>query len=244
MSRDTVIVFHGGGNVGDYYHEHVEFLKKLVKLYPENRIVVFSQTVYYKDRSLEKEDLSFCARHKDLFFCARDAVSFEIAKSYFGEKALLVPDTAFYIDLKMLESYKIPVAKDKLIIKRIDNEKISSDALSSDGEIRDWPTLVNSFRMSTFINKILYRLAPLHVGFINNFWNSYARNHFFYNIVREGVHFISQYKRVETTRLHGCILSILLDKKDIVLIDNSYGKNKNFYNTWLKDLDTVKLKDK
>ena len=43
--------------------------------------------------------------------------------------------------------------------------------------------------------------------------------------------------------LHGCILSILLGKK-ITLIDNSYGKNGNFYNTWLSDLDNVTLNPK
>ena len=60
---------------------------------------------------------------------------------------------------------------------------------------------------------------------------------------KEGVRFISPYREVETTRLHGCILSILLGKK-ITLIDNSYGKNGNFYNTWLSDLDNVTLNPK
>ena len=59
-------------------------------------------------------------------------------------------------------------------------------------------------------------------------------------MLMEGVKFISPYKNVETERLHGCILSILLDKT-IVLYDNSYGKNKSFYETWLSDLDSVKL---
>lgn len=60
-------------------------------------------------------------------------------------------------------------------------------------------------------------------------------------MIKEGVEFISPYKEIETTRLHGCILSILLDK-NIILCDNSYGKNRNFYDTWLNDIDTLSLK--
>ncbi|MDR8470449.1 polysaccharide pyruvyl transferase, partial [Acinetobacter baumannii] len=37
-----------------------------------------------------------------------------------------------------------------------------------------------------------------------------------------------------------CILSLLLDKK-IILLDNSYGKNKAYYDAWLKDSDNIKV---
>lgn len=60
-------------------------------------------------------------------------------------------------------------------------------------------------------------------------------------MIKEGVEFISPYRYVETARLHGCILSILLDKQ-ITLVNNSYGKNKNYYDSWLSDLETIQLK--
>ncbi|MCY9421777.1 pyruvyl transferase, partial [Bacillus paralicheniformis] len=40
--------------------------------------------------------------------------------------------------------------------------------------------------------------------------------------------------------LHGHILSCLLGKENVV-IDNSYGKNANYYNTWMKDIPSTKL---
>ena len=45
---------------------------------------------------------------------------------------------------------------------------------------------------------------------------------------------MSKYNFVITTRLHGHILSILLGVPSII-IDNSYGKNKRFYFSWLQD---------
>ncbi len=51
-----------------------------------------------------------------------------------------------------------------------------------------------------------------------------------------GIKFINKYDEVYTTRLHGYILSVLLDKK-VHMMDNSYGKNSNFYYTWMVDFD-------
>ncbi|WP_302323746.1 polysaccharide pyruvyl transferase family protein [Bacteroides congonensis] len=53
---------------------------------------------------------------------------------------------------------------------------------------------------------------------------------------------MSNYDKVYTTRLHVAILSILLGKT-FVFFDNSYGKNKFFYETWLKDIDDANFVD-
>ena len=55
-------------------------------------------------------------------------------------------------------------------------------------------------------------------------------------LVQAGIHFINPYKEIYTTRLHVAILSILTHKS-FTFIDNSYGKNSSFYNTWLTDLN-------
>ena len=59
-------------------------------------------------------------------------------------------------------------------------------------------------------------------------------------LINQGVEFISQYDLVVSTRLHGHILALLLGIPSII-IDNSYGKNSRFYNTWLKDISNSKL---
>ena len=51
---------------------------------------------------------------------------------------------------------------------------------------------------------------------------------------------LGAYKTIYTTRLHAAILGVLLGKK-VVFMDNSYGKNRGFYETWLKDCDAVKM---
>ena len=59
-------------------------------------------------------------------------------------------------------------------------------------------------------------------------------------LIRKGIEFVSQYREIYTTRLHVFILSILLGKS-CTIIDNSYGKNSSFYETWLKNVDGIIL---
>ena len=56
----------------------------------------------------------------------------------------------------------------------------------------------------------------------------------------KAVLFFSRYESVETSRLHGHILSSLLGKPNTV-IDNSYGKNANYYYTWMHEAPDVRL---
>lgn len=54
-------------------------------------------------------------------------------------------------------------------------------------------------------------------------------------MIEVGVKFLSKYNTIYTTRLHGAILSVLMGKS-FFLINNSYGKNKNYFQTWFYDL--------
>lgn len=246
IGKDVTILFNGGGNLGDIYHEHVDFLIKVIKNYPDNRIIVCPQTIYYKDKNLEKKDIKILLSHKDIYICARDTEVYGMLSTYLNNRALLLPDMAFCIDRDSLERYICPMRKEILRIERNDCEKqdIFFDE-SMEYDMSDWPVFEHSFRKSTFLNKLFIRSAhvsiPLWSEIINRLWDWYAQNIFRNLMISEGVSFISPYCKIITTRLHGCILSILLHK-EVVLIDNSYGKNFHFYASWLYDLETISIK--
>lgn len=246
ISKDVTILFNGGGNLGDIYHEHVDFLIKVIKNYPNNRIIVCPQTVYYKDKTLEEEDMKIFLSHKDFYFCARDTEVYGTLSTYFNNRVLLLPDMAFCIAQDSLERYIRPMTKEILMIERNDCEKRGKYLHENiECDTSDWPVFEYSFRKSTFLNKLFTRSAhtsiPLWSGIINRLWDWYAQNIFRNSMISEGVSFISPYRKVITTRLHGCILSILLHK-EVELIDNSYGKNFHFYASWLSDLETLSIK--
>lgn len=244
IEKDVTVLFNGGGNLGDLYPEHMKFLISITEHYPNNRIVVLPQTVYYKNVEQAEFDISRLKQHSDFYICARDQVVYSRLRKYFDNRTLLLPDMAFCISSQRLNPYRKEQNKEKLIIKRDDCEK-GTMRVSQDGDISDWPVFVHSFRKTTFANKLFKRTSdakiPLLSKVINSLWNWYAPKFFNKMMVREGVEFISPYRCVETVRLHGCILSILLDK-EIILVNNSYGKNKDFYDSWLTDLETINLK--
>lgn len=241
IDTDVTILFQGGGNIGDLYHEHPEFLLKVIEKYPNNRIIVCSQSVYYQDKELEDKDLQMIAQHKDLYFCGRDRITQELLNRYIGERALCLPDMAFCIPPQKLAALAKEISKEHLYIERNDCEK-ANISTKADVDKCDWPVFDFSLRKSTFCNKIMSRLAkqklPLISSAIYTMWDKYAQTTFFNAMIKEGVEFISPYKHVSTTRLHGCILAILLDK-EITFIDNSYGKNRRFYETWLTNLASL-----
>ena len=78
MSEDTIILIHGGGNLGDLYREHFSFHKKVLSHYPKNRVVFFPQTIFYQEQSVLKEDMDFLKKHGNVTLCARDRKSYEM----------------------------------------------------------------------------------------------------------------------------------------------------------------------
>lgn len=244
LAEEVIILFHGGGNMGDLYPEHMEFLIKLTRTYPKNRILVFPQTFYYDAPSTLEADMRVLAAHDQLVICARDQHSYELVQPYFQQRTLLVPDMAFCIDTGWLRKCGLPQTKSTLYIKRVDAE-LKGDSRNFDFKkmvTRDWPTFEGRLFDGFFVAKVLNRIASWQLPFagkqLDRLWNRYASTVYKTKLLLTGIRFISPFKKIYTTRLHGCILAFLLNKK-VTLLDNSYGKNIHFYHTWLADAAEV-----
>lgn len=239
LPKDTVILLQGGGNFGDLWRRHQEFRQDVIKAYPNNRIIILPQTVFYNDDSVFAEDAKMLNSHKDLHICARDTKSLDYLKKALSCNLLLVPDMAFCISQKTLDRYKQKETDKALFLKRNDQELCEYDFSSYIAEkveqlhIGDWPTMEKEFKTKVYLDKLVF-----HKEQLKRIPDIYADLVFRPHQVKKGVEFVSQYKKVYTTRLHVAILSVLLDKK-IVFFDNSYGKNRSFYETWLKDVEKL-----
>lgn len=245
ISQDTIVFISGGGNLGDLYREHTEFLFRVANTYKRNTIVVLPQTLYYRDKELAAQELSRLSANTNIYFCARDKYVFSVVSEYFKERTLLVPDMAFYIDISDLDKYRKAEVYDNLCIKRTDFEKGDSQYGSEKGTyVSDWPSNERKIKANTFINAIFDNLARHNIALFDKYWKHLWDLHSYHlfrkGMIKEGVQFISPYRNVRSSRLHGCILSILLDK-NVEIVNNSYGKNANFYHAWLESFKNVKL---
>ena len=252
LSKNTIILIHGGGYLGDTWRNTWSDVLKALTFYPNNKIIFLPQSIYYKDKNLAAEDSKIISQFKNVILCARDQTSYELGIQYFGNAAQIikVPDMAFCIDLSRLEKWRKQPQNKDLYLKRRDKEAIGSSPieLQDNIEVSDWPTMEPGF--SNIRMKIHYLFFRLRHGmtqkfpYISRLTNplaDYELMHFFRpDIIRIGVEFISSYRKIYTTRLHVLILSVLLNK-EVVSEDNSYGKLSSFYNTWLSDCENVHL---
>lgn len=241
LDERTIIILQGGGNFGDLYRLNQDFRNKVYTSYPNNKIIVLPQSVYYQGRRALIKDVKIMRNHKHLTICARDRYSYNFLRKFrFSDKVMLVPDMAFYNDIDELNKYALPTEDKELIVRRIDAEarNLPSNVLyeSNIQDVSDWAivekenSIAQKFRM-------LQNESSNHV-----ILDDYALNIFLPNLIETGIKQISQYKKIYATRLHAAILSIILGK-DVEIWNNSYGKNKNFYETWLTDLDGVTFRD-
>lgn len=236
ISDGEVILFHGGGNIGSLYQEHLDYLVELVNYYPNNRIIVFPQTVYFKDLD-NNESLRMLSKHQDLHFCSRDKRGFDVL-SKFLKNVYLLPDMAFFIPLKLFERYYVKDIKESLYLKRCDGELLDSENPVKTDFVKDWPTFEHRINDGLFIAKILDNLAKLNFPLSKKIWNWYAMKVYKNDLLKIGITFVKSYDPIYTTRLHVMILSLLCGK-EVTVIDNNYGKNYNFVNTWLMDVDEL-----
>ena len=251
-SKEIVILLHGGGNFGDIYPSSQNFKKKIVEDFPDNRIIIMPQTIFYEDEAEKFADFEIFRNHKDLYICVRDLKSFDLISELFPkDRILLTPDMAFFVEL---DQYLIKENTNKILfLNRTDAEKVDNkyvDVLKGlKYDMLDWPTYnSDNSRLNVLSNYIealdgklsnIFKYIPLVNNFIDDAYGFKNRNNMD-NHIMSGIKFINQYDKIYTTRLHGMILSVLLDK-EIVILDNSYGKNRGFYDAWLTDFKNLTL---
>lgn len=248
-----IILLHGGGNFGDLYIEPHKIKLHIIKKYTNRKIIIFPQSIHYNNEKNFKNDLEIFLNHPNLHICVRDKESYDLLTSNGLINIYLVPDMAFCIDLDKLNTNSLP-SQDKLLMKRKDKELETNNILNQiieDNpkiEILDWPT----FNVSKNKHRLVYRKErynriistklldiPLLNNLIDSRYGLKSRKQK-EKYIDLGIEFLNKYNTIYTTRLHGVILAVLLDK-NIIIIDNKHKKLTRFYNTWLKDFKNVKI---
>lgn len=227
LPQDCTILLQGGGNFGDIWREHQEFRLEVMRLYPDNNIIVLPQTIHYDSDEIFAEDVRKMNQHRHLTICARDNHSAELlsGKGFTGN-LLTLPDMAFCIDREVLQADMAEATLPKLLLLREDKEQKEATKLT----VSDWPQIKE-------LSAETWHYLKKHK---NSEADSFFIDEFFPKQIKAGVEFASSFKEVCSTRLHVSILRLLLGLP-VKMIDNSYGKNLNFYNTWLKDSKLISL---
>lgn len=238
LPHDCTILLQGGGNMGDTWREHQEFRNEVVRLYPDNRIIFLPQTIYYDSKDTLDNDIELLNKHQHLTICARDEFSFNLLKDNgFTGNMLLIPDMAFCINRKTLRSMMLKTGNECLFLLRNDKEfpkqyHQRTDPFK-DAVFEDWPSIQESG----------YKAWNYVLTHDNKDVDDFFQNHYLPERIKEGVEFASKYKVTYSTRLHVIILRLLLGL-EVNVLDNSYGKNSHFIDTWLKESPLINSANK
>ena len=227
---DTQIVLNGGGNIGDIWENMQLFRERVIKNFPDNRIVQMPQSIFFRNEKKKDRCRQVFSAHKDFLLMVRDKTSFQIATTLHEGRTELVPDMALALG-------RIPrpcaPATPILGLLRTDQEKTVADDAETLKKIKavDWieePAIWEGtvLRRITKFESILpfprSLLDPLKTKLFNRI--SKIR-------VRRGCSLLSEGHVVITDRLHAHILCTLMEIPHVIL-DNSYGKLSSFRKAW------------
>ncbi len=238
LNKNTIILFHGGGNFGTIYKHHHDFKLKVMNDFYGVPIIQLPQTIQFEDEESAKVTAEVIKKHGNFTLLARSQKSFDFSLSHFNAKSILCPDMAFFIGAINCQHTSIV---DRFFLLRTDDEKANDAnmyppniASGKSFEVDDWldmspiESFVHRVERHHFARKILTALNPSNQVLLF-LWNMLCALR-----MRRGVAKLSKGNVVVTDRLHAHILSVLMYKPH-VLVDNSYGKLLQFYQAWTKD---------
>ena len=219
IPSDSMIYINGGGWMGNIWPVEELLLQDMINLFSDNKVIVFPQTIYFKNDTVPYHQLinsanNIFAKCRDVTLCVRDRQSYEFAiNNYKDIKVLLVPDIAL--------TYQKETPKNKGI------KYVVGYCLREDRELsrnREQESLVRRvLHKYGYTEKSISTMSKRRVPT----WKREAE-------VNKGLEAFASCTIVVTDRLHGMIFSYITNTPCIVF-DNKTKKVSGVFTEWLKN---------
>ena len=233
-----IILITGGGNFGDLYAIHQNLRERVIREFPDNRIIQFPQSIYFANDSNLARSQAILSQHKDFHFVVRDTVSLRLAREHYDNPSYLCPDMAMMLNLESLQRQR--KTADAVTLSRADEEKAAHLTAGTGAQLNhvvtDWldePEPKHQWLYDWSHRRLGWgssRIPP----FLLNKLALTAANAMARQRLARGLDILGQGNVVITDRLHAIILS-WLGGTPVFFVDNNYNKLSNFIDTWLKD---------
>lgn len=223
VREKDLLTLIGGGNFGNEYMREEGLRRLVVENFPNNKIIVFPQTIHYsKDEAGQRElkiTQEIFSKHQNLTLTAREQVSYELMNKYFPDnQVILTPDIVLFTS-KVKESdrtYGLEVIRQdqESILSENDKAAVSNLLRSHFKEVIASDMHVEGFRP---VRSIEDRKQVLE--------NKY-----------------SQFRGAEiaiTDRLHGMVLATITGTRCVVF--SNYNQKVLGTYDWIKHLEYIKF---
>lgn len=196
--EQDVIFIQSGYNTTDLYLLEENMHREVLKCFPNNRVIIMPQTVFFKDSNEEKISHDIYNNHRKMIFFARDEISYKKSKDIFSQVPVyLYPD----IVTSLIGKRKYSQVRDGIMLcVRHDKESILSK-LEIDNLVNDLSELGYKVTVSdTTIDMDLEYLQSHRGEVLEDVFEKYAN-----------------YQLVITDRYHGTIFSLIAGTPVLVL---------------------------
>ena len=214
LNDEDIIFLHGGGNIGDLYMVEENLHRQMVETFPNHKIIIFPQTIYFSSTENGRMELENSAkiynRHPDLTLYVRGMESFDFARTHFGNvKTVLMPDMVHLLQT----DYRFD-REGILLCLRDDKEGLLPDGLKA--KLKD--------DMATLAGTVTYRNNMNEVDIGRDIRGI---------VVRSELMRFARHQVVVTDRLHGMIFAAITKTPCVVLASFSQ-KIQEYYNSFFQ----------
>lgn len=154
VKKSDLILINSAGDFGDWCLGFHQWRRRIVRKFPDNRIVQLPVTIYYNNMGQFELDKQLFGGHKKFLLMARDLVSYDIVKDNFDCKTIFHPDFVFSFKPEIPERKRRGV----IAVLREDMESYFNDRLY---------LFLRSHRKTSLLGKGYYhtvRRIPLRRG--------------------------------------------------------------------------------
>lgn len=232
------ILIHGGGNLGDVWRPHQDLRERLLAAFPGRLIVQLPQSIHFASEEGTDAFARACADHGDFKLMVRDQPSADFARDRLGLGCDLLPDSAVGMGLqdrpRLAEAGLLMLMRtdQERDLTRADDAGLPEDAIRTDW-LEEPAALAHSLRWKARAQALARGRVSAEARRLVTF-DALAEHR-----VRRGLAQLSRGRGVVTDRLHGHILSLLLDLPHAVL-DNSYGKVSRYRSVWTRSYERAR----
>lgn len=222
IEQNDILIGHGGGNLGDTYPQEEDVRRFMIQGFPENRILIFPQTIFFSDteegREFAKESAKIYGEHANLTIIAREQVSFDLAtKTFANNKVILTPDIVLSLEIQQHKQTRNGV----LICLRNDVEKTLNDNAHNNialfaKDISETITITDTISSDRFF--ILKKKST---------------------IVKKKLRQFSGAELIITDRLHGMVFAAITGTPCLVFSNFNHKVSGTY--AWIKDLDCIQF---
>ncbi|MEN8106985.1 MAG: polysaccharide pyruvyl transferase family protein [Pseudomonadota bacterium] len=232
----------------------------IVERFQQNPIFIMPQSIHYRDPDKLKNAARIMNSHPDLTIFARESASYQFVSEHFSRcRVILAPDIVFHLaglpGLNFRTEYKSSI----LYLRRSDWDSgtgFSPQHLGiADLVHNDWDVFWRVRKLSR--NRVVRKLWQQHLAPPGEIASRYKWRFRYpyakqlkqfspssvklpsWNIIHSGLYQLQKHPLVITNRLHGHILSLLLDIPHI-LLPGPYNKMESFYNTWTHQIPSCR----